>query len=296
MFEQFTTPARATVALAVEEARAAGHTAVGTEHILLGLLHAPDSIAAWALSALDVELTATRLLVTRALGSADPADGQIPFTRAAQHALQLAPLEAVAHGRAHAEPEDILLSLLADPETGAVQTLLGVGVTPEQVRRELERLTAGAADAPLPGVEPAVAEGELEVGWRGRGIALAALGAAVLARSAFDARRSGPLGELEMQLLVYLALALDPGAALTGGPGEDIDSLPTTLACDRQDLRVAIDALRREQLVVHKTEFEEDRVAITPAGVDRVERWLGRTVSLFGGWPPERPDVDDATG
>jgi hypothetical protein len=34
-------------------------------------------------------------------------------------------------------------------------------------------------------------------------------------------------------------------------------------------------------------------LAITTAGVARVERWLHRIVPLFGGWPPTVPGVDD---
>lgn len=300
MFERFTTQTRATVALAVEEARAAGHAAVGTEHLLLGLLHAPETVAARALATLDVELAATRLLVIHALGFADATDGQIPFTPAAQRALQLAPLEAVARGRGDVEPEGVLLSLLADPGAGAVHILRELHVSPEDVRRELEDLAGDAADARRlslwPGIEQTVAEGELAVGWRGRGIALAALGAAVLARSAFAARRSGPLEELEMQLLVYLALALGGDPASSVGEGEAVDSLPVALACERTDLSMAIEVLQREQLIVRLDDFDDDRVAITPEGVDRVERWLARAASLFGGWPPDRPSVDDATG
>jgi hypothetical protein len=101
--------------------------------------------------------------------------------------------------------------------------------------------------------------------------------------------------ELEMQILVLLALGLDAEAAAVS-EGEEVESLPGALACDRQDLGQAIEALRRERLVVHPVETGEDRVAMTPAGVERVEWWLERVLPLFAGWPPEYPGVDDATG
>ena len=297
MFERLTTQGRAAVALAAGEARSLGHAAIGTEHLLLGLLRAPETEAAQALFSLGVALGATRSVVRRILGWGEPSEGQMPLTAEAQHALRLALSEASRWGEVG--PDDILRALVAEPETGAALILLELGATPGEVRRELEYRAGDVADrarlASWSGLEEPLAEGALEVGWRGRGIALAALGAAVLGRSAFDVRRAGPLMELEMQILVYLALALDAEAA-TVTEGEALDSLPGALACDREDLGQAIEALRRERLVIHPVETDEDRVAVTPAGVARVEWWLEQVLPLFSGWPPEHPGVDDATG
>jgi len=298
VFERFTTQGRAAVALAVEEGRSLGHAAIGTEHLLLGLLRAPETEAAQALFSLGVELSATRSVVRRILGWGEPSGGEMPFTAEAQRALRLAVSEASRWGEVG--PDDILRALVAEPETGAALILLELGATPGDVRGELEYRVADVADparlARWPGLEEPVAEGELEVGWRGRGIALAALGAAVLGRSAFDARRTGPLMELEMQLLVWLALGLGAGPTSSVSPGEAVQSLPGALACDRQALTQAIEALRGERLVIHPVETGEDRVAITTAGVARVEWWLARVLPLFGSWPPEYPGIDDATG
>jgi Clp amino terminal domain, pathogenicity island component len=300
VFERFTIQARAAVALAIEEARTLGHAAVGTEHVLLGLVHSPDTVAGRALSELGIELTQTRVLVGRALGSGESTEGRIPFTPAAQRALELAVPEAARRGRDDVAPEDVLLAVVAEPGGGAALILVELGASPDDVRTELEHLTADRAEprrlAHWPGLEATAAEGELEVGWRGRAIALAALGAAVLGRTAFDARRTGPLEELEMQLLVFLSLGLNADAASAANEGEAVESLPAALACDRQGLRVAIESLLREQLVVRPEYSDDDRVAITPAGVARVQHWLARIVPVFGGWPPERPGVDDATG
>jgi hypothetical protein len=303
VFERFTTQARQAMTRAIEEARALGHAAIGTEHILLGLLHEEQGVPARALGALGIDFTAARNVVTRTLGGAEvPAIGQLPFTPAAQRALERALPEAIRRGGADVEPEHVLLALVSDPTAGATAVLLALGPALEDIRRELDSIV-GPAPAPAPSPAPGrhdpppgheylAASGELEVGWRGRAIALAALGAAVLARSAFDLRRIAPLAPLEMQVLAHLALGLDSDPA-SPYPGEEAESLMAALACDYGDLRHALDALLREQLVVAE---EEDRVAITPAGVGRVQQWLGRIVSLFGGWPPEHPDVDDATG
>ena len=67
------------------------------------------------------------------------------------------------------------------------------------------------------------------------------------------------------------------------------------LACDPVELEQAIESLLRGGLVVRPAAPDDDRVAITPPGVARVEAWQRGIVSLFAGWPPERVDVDDVT-
>jgi ATP-dependent Clp protease ATP-binding subunit ClpC len=80
VFERFTTQGRAAVAMAVEEARSFGHAAIGTEHLLLALIRAPETEAAQALFSLGVELSATRSVVRRILGWGEPSEGEMPFT------------------------------------------------------------------------------------------------------------------------------------------------------------------------------------------------------------------------
>ena len=54
MFERFTDRARRVVVLAQEEARLLNHNYIGTEHILLGLIHEGEGVAAKALESLDI--------------------------------------------------------------------------------------------------------------------------------------------------------------------------------------------------------------------------------------------------
>ena len=67
MFERFTDRARRAVALAQEEAKRLDHNYIGTEHILLGLIHEGDGVAAQVLVGLGVDLDRTRQLVTQIL-------------------------------------------------------------------------------------------------------------------------------------------------------------------------------------------------------------------------------------
>ena len=90
MFERFTDRARRVVVLAQEEARMLSHNYIGTEHILLGLIHEGDGIAAKALESLGVSLEAVRAQVEEIIGQGQQApSGHIPFTPRAKKVLEL---------------------------------------------------------------------------------------------------------------------------------------------------------------------------------------------------------------
>jgi ATP-dependent Clp protease ATP-binding subunit ClpC len=113
MFERFTDRARQVVVLAQEEARNLHHNYIGTEHILLGLLHEGRGIAAQALTTLGIDQEAVRQRVIEIVGRGDqnPA-GHIPFTPRAKKVLQLALREALQFGHNYIGTEHILLGLL----------------------------------------------------------------------------------------------------------------------------------------------------------------------------------------
>lgn len=81
MFERFTDRARRVVVLAQEEARMLNHNYIGTEHILLGLIHEGEGVAAKALESLGISLEAVRQQVEEIIGQGQQApSGHIPFT------------------------------------------------------------------------------------------------------------------------------------------------------------------------------------------------------------------------
>jgi hypothetical protein len=153
-----------------------------------------------------------------------------------------------------------------------------------------------------------------EFGWRDRAVALASLGAAALSRVVFttaDVIDEQPLKPLETQVLVSLALqdslAADPPQR-TG-----LDWLSRALRLERWVVEEVVGSLERANLVRRSSdtrdveyEFAENTdedviagqlpVAVTQLGLQTVEGWLNRTRRHFSGWPPERPDVDDAVG
>src|SRR5689334_24502622 len=90
MFERFTDRARRVVVLAQEEARMLSHNYIGTEHILLGLIHEGDGIAAKALESLGVSLEAVRAQVEEIIGQGrQPPGGPIPSPPRARKAPEL---------------------------------------------------------------------------------------------------------------------------------------------------------------------------------------------------------------
>src|ERR1017187_10335935 len=90
MFERFTDRARRVVVLAQEEARLLDHGYIGTEHLLLGLIHEGEGVAAKALESLGISLAAVRQQVEAIIGRGQQApSGHLPFTSRAKQALEL---------------------------------------------------------------------------------------------------------------------------------------------------------------------------------------------------------------
>ena len=100
MFERFTDRARRVVVLAQEEARGLNHNYIGTEHILLGLIHEGEGVASKALESLGISLEAVREQVQEIIGQGQQAPtGHIPFTPRAKKVLELSLREALQLGR-----------------------------------------------------------------------------------------------------------------------------------------------------------------------------------------------------
>jgi ATP-dependent Clp protease ATP-binding subunit ClpA len=145
MFERFTDRARRVVVLAQEESRMLNHNYIGTEHILLGLVHEGDGVAAMALSELDISLGAVREQVEEIVGPGDSAPtGHIPFTPRAKKVLELSLREALQLGHNYIGTEHILLGLIREGEGVAAQVLTALGADLERVRQTVIRLLSSS--------------------------------------------------------------------------------------------------------------------------------------------------------
>jgi len=146
MFERFTDRARRAVVLAQDEARQLGHSQIGTEHLLLGMLRGGNGVAASALTSLGITLEAARETVAATVGRGPGQAGHIPFTSPAKRSLELALREALQLGCDYIGTEHILLGVIHNDTSVAARTLAGLGAQPDAVRlRVIEMLPRRSA-------------------------------------------------------------------------------------------------------------------------------------------------------
>ncbi|HRO30770.1 MULTISPECIES: ATP-dependent Clp protease ATP-binding subunit [Micrococcaceae] len=144
MFERFTDRARRVVVLAQEEARMLNHSYIGTEHILLGLIHEGEGVAAKALESLSISLGAVREQVQEIIGQGQQTpSGHIPFTPRAKKVLELSLREALQLGHNYIGTEHILLGLIREGEGVAAQVLVKLGADLNRVRQTVIQLLSG---------------------------------------------------------------------------------------------------------------------------------------------------------
>jgi ATP-dependent Clp protease ATP-binding subunit ClpC len=144
MFERFTDQARRVVVLAQEEARLLNHNYLGTEHILLGLIHEGEGVAAKALESLSISLDGVREQVQEIIGQGQQApSGHIPFTPRAKKVLELSLREALQLGHNYVGTEHILLGLIREGEGIAAQVLVKLGADLNRVRQQVIQLLSG---------------------------------------------------------------------------------------------------------------------------------------------------------
>jgi ATP-dependent Clp protease ATP-binding subunit ClpC len=174
MFERFTDRARRVVVLAQEEARLLNHSYIGTEHILLGLIHEGEGVAAKALETLGISLEAVRAQVEEIIGQGGSSpSGHIPFTPRAKKVLELSLREALQLGHNYIGTEHILLGLIREGEGVAAQVLVKLGADLSRVRQQVIQLLSGyqgpqgKGEAPAGGREATSERGGKEEGDKG---------------------------------------------------------------------------------------------------------------------------------
>ncbi|CAB4602265.1 unannotated protein [freshwater metagenome] len=156
MFERFTDRARRVVVLAQEEARLLNHSYIGTEHILLGLIHEGEGVAAKALESMSISLDAVRAQVEEIIGQGGSSpSGHIPFTPRAKKVLELSLREALQLGHNYIGTEHILLGLLREGEGVATQVLVKLGADLGKVRQQVIQLLSGYQGPGAKGDAPA---------------------------------------------------------------------------------------------------------------------------------------------
>ena len=145
MFERFTDRARRVVVLAQEEARMLNHNYIGTEHLLLGLIHEGEGVAAQALESLGVGLKTARQQVEETVGRGQQAAPErIPLTPRAKKVLELSLREALQLGHHYIGTEHILLGLIREGDGMAARVLAALGTDLNRVRQQVIQLLHGS--------------------------------------------------------------------------------------------------------------------------------------------------------
>ena len=263
MFERFTDRARRVVVLAQDEARMLNHDYIGTEHILLGLIHEGEGVAAKALESLGISLEAVHRRVEEIIGQGQQApSGHIPFTPRAKKVLELSLREAQQLSHNYIGTEHILLGLIREGEGVAAQVLVKLGADLNRERQQVIQLLHGSQ-----GTEPEAAPGGLR---RGR------VPSDVQARlTAIESR----LSAIERRV----------------GNGADTADLDEQIAQVRREKESAIDAQdferaaslrgRESQLLASKTTRQQEWEAAPPDLVslaEQVQRLTGEVERLRG--------------
>src|SRR4030081_1618685 len=144
MLEACTERGRRGAGVAQEEARMLNHNYIGTEHILLGLIHEGEGVAAKSLESLGISLEGVRSQVEEIIGQGQQApSGHIPFTPRAKKVLELSLREALQLGHNYIGTEHILLGLIREGEGVAAQVLVKLGADLNRVRQQVLQLLSG---------------------------------------------------------------------------------------------------------------------------------------------------------
>ena len=155
VFERYTDRARRVVVLAQEEARMLNHNYIGTEHLLLGLVHEGQGVAARALESLGASLETVRLQVEEIIGQGQQApSGHIPFTPRVKKVLELAGREAEELGHTYIGTEHLLLGLIREGDGVGAQVLARLGVDLGAARQRVVGLLHGHAESIALGQRP----------------------------------------------------------------------------------------------------------------------------------------------
>jgi len=151
MWQRFTERARRVIFYAQEEAGRLGENYVSTEHLLLGLVREPDSVAARILERMGVSLSRVRSEIERQVSRGEGRLGQeTQLTPRAKRVIDLAYDEARQLNNNYIGTEHLLLGLIREGEGLAGRVLARLGVDLERARREVMALQSSDSGAPAP--------------------------------------------------------------------------------------------------------------------------------------------------
>jgi ATP-dependent Clp protease ATP-binding subunit ClpC len=138
--ENLTARARRVLSHAHSEAYRYRRYVLGTEHVLLGLIHDTDDAVTRTLAAVGLSPHAIRRGIERICGPAQPPRPfHLPFSTSVRDALDTASNATTLSGHSLIDAEHILYGLASTPNCTAVEVFTSLGVTPAHLVRQLER-------------------------------------------------------------------------------------------------------------------------------------------------------------
>ena len=140
VLREFTPRARSVIVRADEEARALEHDCIGCEHILLGLVHEQQGLAALLFVSADISVDRVREQVVSAVGAGAAVAPEVVFTRQAKKVLELAVREARSISHYFVGSEHILLGLLRQDEGLATRSLSLLEIDARRLARVAEEM------------------------------------------------------------------------------------------------------------------------------------------------------------
>ena len=169
----FSDEVRKALGRAREEAFRLQHNYVGTEHVLLGLIHETEGVAAAVLNSLNADRDRIHEAVEEVVkpGKGSGLLCELPYTSRAKKVLELAMAEGRELGDSHVGTEHLLLGLLREEKGVAAQVLNAANVKTEEVRAELLLLRESGRAPQEAGVGGARAGG-MKAGFRRRSATL----------------------------------------------------------------------------------------------------------------------------
>lgn len=138
--ERFTQRARRVLSIAHQEAERMRHSHIGTEHLLLGLMLEEGGVAARVLQELGLEIERVQEIIERLTGLGQSKSSRPELSSGMQTVLEHALEQARKLGHHYIGVEHLLLGLVEHNEGIAIDALTKMGVTPEQIRRQTQRV------------------------------------------------------------------------------------------------------------------------------------------------------------
>ena len=162
-FQGFTQKANTALNLALESAEKLGHSYVGTEHILLGLINEGSGVAAAALKNCGVTAQSVEEKIKSVSGVGAPTDlSPNDFTPRTKRVLQSALMLSSRMGQSYVGTEHLLLAVISESDSYAVSFLNELGVSRDRLAQAIgSGMQQGGAQAEaVGGFAPQGAEGE----------------------------------------------------------------------------------------------------------------------------------------